>query len=355
MNQYQSLYLDILRVLAAQLVVIGHSIAFFYAGSGYGFLQESSVLVFFILSGLVISYSVKIKQQRNNLYNFKEFFIERFARIYSGLIPSLVFILLIDLIHIYYFSFPYNVKYDFDILAFFGNIFMLQNYPYLYNLVSIGPFGSGRPLWSLSIEWWLYMAYGIVIFYYTKQFVVSKLLYLVVLLIVPIYYILGGRGNGLTLYWLMGVMIMLLSFDKKMVFNQKSSLVFSILFMTLGIVWVYEKSLVYHPVFASIFGLFIFFSLNLLGQIKYTVDISKSKNVIHFFAAYSLTLYLIHYSVLDLMRNFMNSENKLTIMIFSILLSNILACCLALKTEMKYKILTLKLKKIFLQKEIYVK
>lgn len=352
MNQYQSLYLDILRVLAAQLVVVGHSIAFFYSGGKYHFIQESSVLVFFILSGLVISYSVKIKQQRNNLYNFKEFFIERFARIYSGLIPSLIFILLIDLIHIYYFSFPYNVKYDFDILAFLGNIFMLQNYPYLYNIVSIGPFGSGRPLWSLSIEWWLYMAYGIVIFYYTKQFVINKLLYLVAILIVPVYYILGGTGNGLTMYWLMGVIIMLLSFNKNTIFDQKSSFFFTILSMLLGTIWIYDKGLAYHPIFASIFGFFIFFSLNLLGQIRYTTDVSKSKNIIHFFAAYSLTLYLIHYSILDLMRNFMNSENKFTIMIFSILLSNILACCLALKTEMKYKILTLKLKKIFLQKEI---
>jgi len=349
MNQYQSLYLDILRVIAAQLVVVGHSIAFFY-GPKYHFIQEASVLVFFILSGLVISYSVKIKHSRDNNYNFKEFSIERFSRIYSGLIPSLIFILLIDLIHIYYFSFPYNPKYDFDILSFFGNLFMLQNYPFLYNIISIGPFGSGRPLWSLSIEWWFYMAYGIITFYFYKQFLVKKIVYLLILLIVPIYYILGGTGNGLGLYWLMGVVIMVLSFNNNDVINNKSSIFFSLLFTILGILWIYEKSLAYHPVFAFILGSFIFFSLNFLAQIKINIDISKFKKVVHFFAAYSLTLYLIHYSLLDLMRNFMNNENKFTIMILSIIISNILACCLALKTEMKYKKLALFLKNKFLKK-----
>ncbi len=355
MNQYQSLYLDILRVIAAQLVVIGHSLAFFYTGSKYHFIQEASVLVFFILSGLVISYSVKIKHFRDNNYNFKEFFIERFSRIYSGLIPSLIFILLIDLIHIYYFSFPYNPKYDFDVLSFFGNLFMLQNYPYLHNIVTIGPFGSGRPLWSLSIEWWFYMAYGIITFYFYKKFIVNKIIYLLILLIVPIYYILGGTGNGLTLYWLMGVTIMVLSFNNNIVINNKSSILFSVLFIILGIIWIDEKSLAYSPVFAFILSAFIFFSLNLLAQIKFNIDISKLKKIVHFFAAYSLTLYLIHYSLLDLMRNFMNSDNKLTIMIFSIVLSNIFACCLALKTEMKYKKLALFLKNKFLRKAINVK
>ncbi len=355
MNQYQSLYLDILRVIAAQLVVVGHSIAFFYTTPKYHFIQETSVLVFFILSGLVISYSVKVKLFRDKHYNFKAFLIERFSRIYSGLVPSLLFILLIDLIHIYYFSFPYNPKYDFTISSFFGNLFMLQNYPYLHNIVSIGPFGSARTLWSLSIEWWFYMAYGITIFYFYKQFLFNKIIYFLLLLVVPIYYILGGTGNGLTAYWIMGVMVMVLSFENNIVLNHRSSSFFSLLFMILGTIWIYEKSLAYHPIFAFILGAFIFFSLNLLAQIQINMDISKLKKVVHFFAAYSLTLYLIHYSLLDLMRNFMNSENKLTIMIFSILLSNILACCLALKTEMRYKELALYLKNIFLKKEIYVK
>ena len=318
MNQYQSLYLDILRVIAAQLVVIGHSIAFFYTGK-YHFIQEASLLVFFILSGLVISYSVKVKYVRDNSYNFKEFFIERFSRIYSGLVPSLIFILLIDLIHIYYFAFLYNSKYDFDVSSFFGNLFMLQNYPYLHNIIQVGPFGSGRPLWSLAIEWWFYMAYGIFVFYFYKKFMSRKTIYLLISLIVPIYYILGGTGNGLSLYWIMGGVIMVLSFNSNKIINYKSSIFFSFLFVFLGTIWILEKSLAYHPGFAFILGTFIYFSLSFFAHIKVNIDISKFKKIVHFFAAYSLTLYLIHYSILNLMRNFMNSENKLTIMIFSII------------------------------------
>jgi peptidoglycan/LPS O-acetylase OafA/YrhL len=337
-------------VIAAQLVVIGHAIAFFFATSKYHFIQEASVLVFFILSGLVISYSVKIKYNRDNNYNFKEFFIERFARIYSGLFPSLIFILLIDIIHIYYFSFPYNPKYDFDLLSLFGNLFMLQNYPYLHHIISIGPFGSGRPLWSLCVEWWFYMTYGIIVFYFYKQFSYTKLLYLLVLLVVPIYYILGGTGGGLTIYWLMGVVIMILLFENKMAINKESSLFFIFLFLVLSVAWINETKTAYHPLFASMIAIFILFSLNYLNQVNIYIDMLKFKKIIHFFASYSLTLYLVHYSILDLLRNFINNENKFSIIIFSIVLTNVLACCLALKTEMKYKVFALYLKNNFLKR-----
>jgi len=166
-NSIQSVSLDFIRLFAAQLVVLGHTLSFFHIRDDMPYIQNSGVVIFFVLSGLIISYTVFFKSEIN--YSFKQFFIERFARIYTGLLPSLLFIALIDYVirtqhpESYIYGDAYNIK------TFIGNILMLQDYQYIgHYFVSYIPdslqitsFGSGRPLWTLAIEWWLYMCFGI--------------------------------------------------------------------------------------------------------------------------------------------------------------------------------------------------
>jgi len=338
-NNSQSLFLDSTILFAAQLVVVGHAISFFYSTDKYYFLQEMAVVIFFVLSGFLISYSLMFKL-KTKTYNFKEYFIDRFARIYSGLFPSLLLVFLIDFLHIYIFNIPYAGKdsgYNLDITTFFANLLMLQDYPFF----RFGTFGSARPLWTLSIEWWLYMTYGLITFYFLRQFNIQKLFYLFISLALPIHYIYGF-GNGLTFFWFFGVTITFYLHSTSI--NHRSSLFFTILFLFLSIKWIYEKHPVYHPIFAILLSLSIFFVLKLLSQVDNNTTVIKSKKIIHFFASYTLTLYLIHYSLLDLLRYYITDENKLSILIFAIIASNIIACCLSFKTEMKYKQFSLYLK-----------
>ena len=88
-NKPQSLLLDFLRAITAQGVLLGHLI--YWKGfisrndfpSFFG-LASYCVLIFFILSGFLISQSMFNKDD----YSFKRFFIDRFSRIYTSLFPA---------------------------------------------------------------------------------------------------------------------------------------------------------------------------------------------------------------------------------------------------------------------------
>jgi peptidoglycan/LPS O-acetylase OafA/YrhL len=84
-----SILLDLVRGLAAVAVLVGHAVALKIYTGPYPFtdmLQHNAVIVFFVLSGLVISSSV-----RRNDYAFSDYFIARMSRILPVSIPALVF------------------------------------------------------------------------------------------------------------------------------------------------------------------------------------------------------------------------------------------------------------------------
>ena len=102
------------------------------------------------------------------------------------------------------------------------------------------PFGSGRPFWTLSLIWWSYLTYG--------WLVLSREKWLALVWgIIPIYSLFYGRGRGLVLVWWLGAAMYYL-------FAQKALL----------------------P--------------------KHT------NRLVKFFAGYSFTLYLIHYSLVVFFR-----------------------------------------------------
>lgn len=69
---------------------------------------------------------------------------------------------MLDSIRIYLYDIEeYGYLNFFNTRTFIGNLLMLQNFP-KFDL-SITTFGSGRPLRTLSIEWWLYMSFGLII------------------------------------------------------------------------------------------------------------------------------------------------------------------------------------------------
>ena len=109
LSENSSVFLNLTRAILAQLVLLGHALDFFgvfsYAGQNDAPPQigRLAVVVFFILSGILIAYTVDLKRE-NKAFGFLEFFIERFCRIYSALLPALVVIALIDFLPYYHFE-----------------------------------------------------------------------------------------------------------------------------------------------------------------------------------------------------------------------------------------------------------
>ena len=91
-----SFLLHLIRGGAAQAVLVGHGLAIFGIKS-MPYLQNSAVVVFFILSGFVIPYSSFIKARKYPSYSFSSYFIDRFSRIYMGFVPALFFVLGLEL------------------------------------------------------------------------------------------------------------------------------------------------------------------------------------------------------------------------------------------------------------------
>ncbi|MGE5452619.1 MAG: acyltransferase family protein [Acidobacteriota bacterium] len=168
MNTSLSIYLDLIRLLAASLVVFGHSYnfthGFFSTLAGHG---SAAVAVFFVLSGFVIAFVTDVKEK-----NWRDYTISRSARIYSVAFSALAITVLADLIGYSINPTPY--------LGFtspfggFSDSYFQPNWT-ATDLVRMMTFtneiwqshiqvGSGEPYWSLGFEVWYYVIFGFFIF-----------------------------------------------------------------------------------------------------------------------------------------------------------------------------------------------
>ncbi len=333
LNAAQSTYLDFARAIAAFAVLYGHSSKYFLAGglTGRTEIESAGVMVFFLLSGFLISYTVFQKLSSPD-YGFRNFFIDRFSRIYIAYIPALIFVWLIDS---YTRTLPVNILPDrvavltqfqnmykhFDLTTWIGNVFMLQNYPVFQVLrralhtdssLFTTPFGSDTPLWTVAIEWWLYMLFGYVVLCLgrARRFPrLPQLALLGFLSVVPFYYLIGGPVDCLTLLWLIGLVASLSFINFRKWFGSFTEGI------TPSRVWLYSALIVSFAVVAMIgrlfsrqfdygimsfrelqFGLFmavaLFAPLIALGTVKKVPALLEKTAT--FFSGYSYSLYLIH-------------------------------------------------------------
>ncbi len=288
--------LNLLRWIAATMVVIGHLRSFlfvdyssvlhhtiltklFYLITGFG---HQAVIVFFVLSGYLVGGSV-INRYKNNKIDrnyVKLYLIKRFTRIYIVLIPALLIGYALDLSGIIYFSDLYNNFYHIsamnnnvldrlDTLNLLGNIFNLQT-------ILVSTLGSNGPLWSLANEWWYYILF-ILLFINNKMRVVAIFL-LLILLFTNVQLLIYS------LIWLVGASLVLI--DKRVVH------------------WIISLGLfiIYLFISRKFSGVYIDFGLAILLAlfINSITFIQSNVNLLFFkinkiLADFSFSLYLFHF------------------------------------------------------------
>lgn len=316
--------LNLLRALAAQFVLFGHAMSFLNLGCNKApCIQNIAVMIFFILSGFLISFSLI---RKNFQTTFKEFFLARFCRIYSGLIPAILFITFMDFLALKLNS--YSHFSDFSIKTFLGNIFMLQNFP----LCHMSVFGSARPFWTLNIEWWMYMFWG----WFALKFLFNKKLsklWFVHLLILLFFLLMPLRNKyDLSILWMLGVLASFLLVYKDLLKNKNILLITSIIIFCFLVSHSIKHKVDYclknHVLLFESFLLLVLYTENCNKNIP-----EKLSKWIQFWADYSFTLYLIHYSICELLSKYTNN------LFFLILISNIISIGLAEFTEKKHKYL----------------
>jgi peptidoglycan/LPS O-acetylase OafA/YrhL len=139
-------------------------IKFFYLVTGFG---HQSVIVFFVLSGFLVSSAVLARLTVGKL-SLVDYGIDRLSRLGIVLIPGLLLGYIWDRSGLYLFghsglySRPIEaiggaiVVTRMSFTTFLGNALFLQN-------ILCPPFGSNGPLWSLTNEFWYYVLFPLLL------------------------------------------------------------------------------------------------------------------------------------------------------------------------------------------------
>lgn len=209
-NQIRLDNLLTLRVLATLAVVFGHAASFFnaFSWSQYPqapYIQSQAVTVFFLVSGYTIAWVCDRDAARGG--GIAGFMLARIVRLLVPLAPILLLMALAE--YWLYDTPPYPE--NFNPRTFVANLLFLQNIS--LGIPGLSPvadaFSTNRPLWTISIEFWIYAAFAGSFFAFTSENFKSAF-YSIALAVLGWALldddIIGGRGSGLTAIWLIGAL-----------------------------------------------------------------------------------------------------------------------------------------------------
>lgn len=220
-------FLDGMRWIAASIVFLGHlrDPLFF----GYGSLSADernpvvqlwyfvtgwagpAVIVFFVLSGYLVGGIASARASVGRL-SISSYAIDRVSRLYVAFLPALVLTALLDFTGSTWFANTGFWNHQHPMLVekvsnapfeslmapglFVGNLLMLQT-------IAMPTFGSNMPLWTISLEFWFYMVFGLAAFAVmvtsARQRITARLLLALGLML------LGANFLAYLGLWLIGV------------------------------------------------------------------------------------------------------------------------------------------------------
>lgn len=147
-----SIYLDLVRFVAAFAVVLYHSIELrLFNGSVpfNHFFGHEAVIAFFVLSGLVVA-SASARPNET----WRSYFLARSSRIYSVTIAAIVLTYVLQGAAAYLTGLPGRTDLSAGILTTFSALIFLQQ-SWIYTDLAWNP-----PYWSLCYEVWYYIIFG---------------------------------------------------------------------------------------------------------------------------------------------------------------------------------------------------
>lgn len=220
-------HLDLLRFLAAMTVVAGHARRTFFVGyelvadrnllvtalyswSGYAY---PAVIVFFILSGFLIGGSV-MSAVRQNRWSWHQFLYSRFARLYVVLIPGLLLTLVWDQFTCRLdtgrdgFCTELLMDLGWSISERSSPVNMIGNSLFLQEIL-VPAYGSNSPLWSLSYEFWYYIAFPALVVEIVAGRGRERFVWVIFLVSLGVF--VGPRISGYFVLWLLGAGARILS------------------------------------------------------------------------------------------------------------------------------------------------
>ncbi|WNC68451.1 acyltransferase family protein [Thalassotalea nanhaiensis] len=302
MNNTLSIYFDFIRFVAALMVVHSHILTSGLIPLDLSIFEygREAVIIFFVLSGYVISYTTKIKNT-----NLKDYFVARASRIYSVALPVILLAFIFGFFGAYFVPEAFSDFYQINKpqiyipfhLLFLGEVASFYEKPFLIT-----------PYWSLSYEVWYYVIFAIGFFCQGWKKIV---------LLVLLFLFLGFRLTLLFPIWYSGVLLYKLNQHLKL----KRSLAWFLFILSLSLFVFFKssgaiESLRHYTVshwpdslgaLASadrvlsdyIFCLLICINFASVNGINFNLS-SKIKGLIRGLSSYTFTLYLSHMLIIEM-------------------------------------------------------
>ena len=337
--------LDLLRALAANAVLVGHASAVFGAEGRLSTAGTLGVGVFFILSGFLILQS-SLSRLRKPAPHFAPYMIDRVARIFTAYVPALILVAAINA------ALPLGhwgqQGTSTGPVAFLGNLFLLQDYPAFQiirrtvgDALYVRAYNTAEPFWTIPIEFWIYVVFGLAFFGLFNRERPSRLLsaiLCVVALPVVIWNAAAGGGNGLTLVWLIGAAagyVWSTAWCRSRHLVQIGSVVVvAALICLLGrgakLGWNFQD-----------IGFIAFEALLILGAVSLVEGMSDLPRLLRgactFLASYSYSLYLVHNTVLVVVRQTLYDRLGAAALPVALILAHAAAYALYLGFERHYR------------------
>ena len=318
-----SAYLDIVRALAAFIVVLGHWRAFYFVD--YGEVQAShatsfvkalyaatryghqAVMVFFVMSGFFISSSI-LRSFGRQRWSWRDYAIDRGVRLYLVLIPGLFLGLVWDWLGMTFFNssgiysaplvpFGENVPANaLTPITFIGNLLFLQT-----RFTQV--FGSNGPLWSLFNEFWYYLLFPALIatiLAVGRRAIGTMFGYL--LLVTFTIWILGYQVLGFVV-WLAGCAVALALRCLRFADTSKGLRRLYVLFVVAVFGACLLANLAGNLWLGSDLAVGLSFAFLMHGILQIEVPIGAAgRNLAKTFAGFSYTLYVVHFPLLLFIR-----------------------------------------------------
>jgi peptidoglycan/LPS O-acetylase OafA/YrhL len=253
-------------------------------------------MVFFVLSGYLIAYTVDKKNKGSKTY-----LIDRFSRLYSVVLPALLFTYLIDFLgqRINPGFYADKINFDHQFMRFLLNFTYLQQVWGLCTRPS-----TNTPFWSISYEFWYYIMFWVVCYVggikkYLGIAIVALIAGFKILLLLPV--------------WFLGVLAYKLS-GKIIISAKLARVLFA--FSLLGVLWMsffsdiifFEHKFPYgsSPLFFSSqflfdwgYGFILALNIYTFNLSSFVVKIPPSVEItIKYLSSITFSLYLFHIPLL---------------------------------------------------------
>lgn len=305
LSESKSSLFHFIRWISALLVVLGHTLLVDKYAFGersfsctYQYISSnhhSAVIFFFILSGYLISY-ISQRYFSGSLNNpVKTYFLDRWSRIYSVLIPVMVLTFILDISGSFLYPAIYRnpsiLPQDSFGIRLIANLLSLQG-TWGQNM----QFGSNPALWSIGYEFTFYLIFSLYI--YTGRFFYKSAIFWLGLII--FFMVRGPLVMWYLLIWYLGV----LSHKLANRYNFKSGILLLLFLMLIIILcnhFIQKRNIFGFPKYINDFLFAIPISILLFFDLKKFLPDRSSKRFgrFNFFMAnFSYTLYGTHLPVL---------------------------------------------------------